>query len=148
MARSECKETFGYQTKKILEVRRLYHNHLIEMQRLLLSTIKDNAFFRGLTMERKCQYSFIPGRNKPYYWLEIKADCAWSGGCSGRECRCCDQPLRVYSTGSGIPWKVECIDIVLLNVGVVSDNTVVIRHILCLQSRERRQKLLVMPIKQ
>jgi hypothetical protein len=93
--------------QKILEMRKLYHAHLIEMRRLLLSTKKDNAFFRGLMMERKCHYSFIPSHNEPYFWLKAKADCARSGGCCGRECRCCDKPLRAYSTGSAIPWKKE-----------------------------------------
>jgi hypothetical protein len=88
-------------------VRKFYYAHLIEMRRLLSSTKKNNAFWRGFMMERKCQYSFIPGHNKPYFWMKAKNNCTQSGGCCGRECRCCEKPLRVYSTDSTFPWKKE-----------------------------------------
>lgn len=137
-----AKELFDIE-QKLFEVRKLYHAHLINMRRLLQSTKKGDAFYRGLILECKCQYSIIPGRNRPHFWLKAKSDCAQSGGCCDRECRCCDKPLSVYVTDSVCHGrrKLECMVIALLTVGVVSGITVVTRRI-PLEIRKRRRKLL------
>ncbi|KAH8695927.1 hypothetical protein BGW36DRAFT_379901 [Talaromyces proteolyticus] len=85
--------------EKLAEVQRLeqFHQQAIYT---LFSTKKNHTYHRDVMMARKCQYSFIPRRDKPYIWLKHQDACARSGGCCSRECGCCEKPLKVFPTTS------------------------------------------------
>jgi hypothetical protein len=83
--------------EQLLEVRRRYSFNQFEIRRLF-SIAKDNSWVRGVVMSRQSQYSFIPGRDKPYIWLQKQRLCAASGGCCHWECGCCEQPLSLGPT--------------------------------------------------
>jgi hypothetical protein len=80
--------------EKLLQTRRLYCAHQLEMRRLWFIA-GDNIQVRGIIMSRKPQYSLLPGRDKPYIWVKQRNACAQSGGCCGRECGCCEEPLAL-----------------------------------------------------
>ncbi|KAF3407141.1 hypothetical protein DPV78_001492 [Talaromyces pinophilus] len=79
----------------LLQTRSLYQAHQQKMHQLLLSK-RSHAYHRDVWMPRKAQYAFIPGHDKPYSWRETRAACARSGGCCGRECGFCENPMKDY----------------------------------------------------
>lgn len=83
--------------EQLLDVGRRYNDHRKEIIRLC-SIAKDTCWVRGVIMSQRHQYSFIPGHDKPYYWVQRKKLCAASGGCCSRKCGCCERPLSWGST--------------------------------------------------
>lgn len=80
----------------ILQVQRLCHIHE-ERMRVLWSIFKSNSFSRDVLMTQKPQYRLITGK-QPYAWVQARNQCAYNGGCCGRECQCCKKPLRAVTT--------------------------------------------------
>lgn len=78
---------------EILQVKHMFRDHE-ERMRVLWSTFKDNSFSREVLVAQKAQYSLITGR-QPYAWVQKRNHCSDSGGCCGRECGCCERPLKV-----------------------------------------------------
>lgn len=77
----------------IRQVQQLCRAHE-ERMRVQWANYRDNSFSRHVVMAQKAQYRLIAGR-QPYAWREARNQCAESGGCCGRKCRCCEKPLKV-----------------------------------------------------
>lgn len=78
---------------KILQVQNMCCAH-DQRLRELWSTFRSSSSSRDVLMGLKPQYSLITGQ-KPYFWLKERNQCSDSGGCCGRECGCCEKPLKV-----------------------------------------------------
>lgn len=89
---SICKELEEIEAK-ILQVQEMYLAHE-ERMRVLWPKFKSNTFSREVLVAQKLQYRLISGR-QPYAWVKTRNQCSESGGCCGRECRCCEKPLKV-----------------------------------------------------
>ena len=97
---SICKE-LGDIESKILQVREMYLAHE-ERLRMLWSRFKNNTCSREVLMAQKPQYRLISGI-QPYAWVQKRNQCSDSGGCCGRECGCCEKPLKmVIKYGSSL----------------------------------------------
>lgn len=77
----------------ILQVQKLCNIHE-ERMRVLWPIFKSNSFSRDVLMIQKPQYRLITGK-QPYAWVQTRNQCAYNGGCCGRECQCCEKPLKV-----------------------------------------------------
>jgi hypothetical protein len=92
---------------KIHQVQEMYLAHE-ERMRVLWPKFKSNTFSREVLMAQKPQYRLIAGR-QPYVWVQTRNQCSDSGGCCGRECACCEKPLKVVikhgSSLFGPRWK-------------------------------------------
>ncbi|KAF3405308.1 hypothetical protein DPV78_002212 [Talaromyces pinophilus] len=79
----------------ILQTQKLCHVHE-ERMRVLWSILKSDSFSRDVLMTQNPQWRLIMGK-QPYAWVQARNQCAYNGGCCGRECQCCEKPLKVVT---------------------------------------------------